>query len=99
MNLKSSRDIVDKKILTQDGREVGYVEAIDVDLETWKVQSMELKLRRDALEALHIKRPLFGTRSARLSVEHVSGVTDSVVLKTGMEELSAKLSDVEHEES
>jgi len=98
MSVKSSSDIIEKNVLTQDGREVGHVEALQIDIETWKVRSIDVKLRRDALEALHIKRPLFGTRSAPLDVEHISGVTDAVVLKAGLEELAGLLGDMETEE-
>lgn len=85
----SSRDLVDKKILTQDGREIGHVEGLELDIESWHVRSLEVRLRRDTLEALNIKRPLFGTRTVRLGVGHVSGVTDTVVLKTKLEEVGA----------
>ncbi len=96
--LKSTRDIIGRAVLTQDGREIGTVEALLLEIEEWAARSVEIRLRRDALEALHLKRPLFGTRSVHIGVEHVAGVTDAVVLKVDLQKLAALLADVETEE-
>ncbi len=96
--LKSTRDVIGRAVLTQDGREIGTVEALLLQVEEWAVRSIEVRLRRDALEALHLKRPLFGTRTVHVGVEHVAGVTDAVVLKLDMERLAALLADVGTEE-
>ena len=99
MSLKGSNEILDKRVFTQDGREVGTVSGLLIELDAWKVEALDLRLRREALEALHIERPLFGTRSARLRVEHVSGVTDTVILKLDFEGLASELADMKTEES
>ena len=88
MDTISSNDLEGKLIVSQNGREVGEVEGVDVDVKTWKVPTFEVKLRRDVLEELNLKRPLLGSQTVRLSVEHVSGITDTVVLKSSLADLA-----------
>ena len=80
-----------KKVITADGREVGEIGALEIELDVWKVQWLELKLLRDVLEALKLKKPLFGTVHARLAPERVRNVTDNVVLTIDFEQLGALL--------
>jgi sporulation protein YlmC with PRC-barrel domain len=80
-----------KKIITADGREVGEVGALEIELDTWKIQWLELKLLRDVLETLGLKKPLFGTIHARLAPERIRSVTDNVVLTVDFAQLGALL--------
>jgi sporulation protein YlmC with PRC-barrel domain len=82
-----------KKIITADGREVGEVGTleIEIELDTWKIQWLELKLLRDVLEALGLKKPLFGTIHARLAPERIRSVTDNVVLTVDFAQLGTLL--------
>lgn len=91
----SSSDIQGKKVLTQDGSEIGEVKGLDVDTTSWRVPTLEVKLRRDQLESLSIKRPIFGTKTVHLSVDHVSGISDQVILKRKLTELSSLLGDAD----
>ena len=96
---KSTREIIGRMVITQDGRQLGTVEALQIALPEWQVRALQIRARRDALEALHLKRPLFGTRTITLSAEHVAGVTDAIVLKVDLRKLASLLGDAEHEEA
>jgi sporulation protein YlmC with PRC-barrel domain len=74
-------------IIGQHGREVGVVTDLDIDIETWQCQSLEVKLNRHALEDLKLKRPWFGTQTVRVPVSAISGATENLVLKCVLEEL------------
>lgn len=91
----TTRDILDKKVLTQDGREVGHVEALELDQGTWNVPALLVKLRRDQLEPLGLKRPMFGGKTTRLGVDQVADVTDHVVLKAPFDAFGAVLRELE----
>lgn len=80
-----------KKVITADGREVGEIGTLEIELEGWKVQWLELKLLRDVLEALKLKKPLFGSVNARLAPERIRSVTDNVVLTVDFEQLGTLL--------
>ncbi|MBT8468861.1 MAG: hypothetical protein KJN97_08940 [Deltaproteobacteria bacterium] len=81
MAVFGSRQLVGKRVVSQDGTDVGEVQGFDVDVEFWRIVTVEIKIERDALEALGLKKPIFGTQSVRLACDQISGVSDSVVLK------------------
>lgn len=90
-----------KAILTQDGREIGEVRGLYIDLDGWRVVGLRAKLRRSVLGALSLSRPLLGTRSCRISVSQISGISDTVVLRHELAELSSmdsELLEVEDED-
>jgi sporulation protein YlmC with PRC-barrel domain len=84
-----------KKVITADGREVGEIGTLEIELDGWKVQWLELKLLRDVLEALQLKKPIFGTVNARLATERIRSVTDNVVLTIDFEQLGTLLASEE----
>lgn len=82
-------NLVKKKVLAQHGKQIGEVDAVCIDLDTWMVTAFQVKLERSVLEELDIKQPvLFGTQSIKMSVDHISGVSDAVILKKSIEEIS-----------
>ncbi|MFW6067461.1 MAG: PRC-barrel domain-containing protein [Myxococcota bacterium] len=91
----TTRDILDKKVLTQDGRDVGHVEALELDTAGWRVPALRVKVRRDQLEGLGLKRPLIGGKAARIAVDQVADVTDHVILKSPFEAFGAVLRELE----
>lgn len=88
MSIVGSRKLMGKTIVSQDGTEVGEIHGLDVDVESWRVEALEVKLDRGVLERMNLKKPIFGTQSVRLAVERVSGVSDTVVLKHTLDEIA-----------
>ena len=76
-----------KGVLSQDGRELGEVDDLVVNYETWQLQALIVKLERDLLEDFHMKKPMFGTQILKVSTGFVSGVSDKVILHKTMGEL------------
>jgi sporulation protein YlmC with PRC-barrel domain len=70
-----------KRIVTQDGRVVGEIESLFIDVDTWRVTDLAVKVRKDVLEELKLKRPFIGTQIIRIPTEQISGTSDQVVLK------------------
>jgi len=79
--------IHEMKVVEQHGREIGSVEEVFVDTDTWKIAHLSIKLSRDALEDLHLRKPLFGTQTIRISSSELSGARDVIVLKRKLEDL------------
>ena len=77
-----------KGVVSQDGMDVGDVASFVIDPESWKVLSVVLKVDRDALDTLKLKRPLLGSQRILVPVSEVSGVGKSVVLKSKLSELT-----------
>jgi len=88
MKILGSSQLTGKMVVSQDGADVGEVQGLDVNVETWKVETLEIKLERDVLEKLNLKKPIFGTQSVRISTDRISGVSDTVVLKNTVKEIA-----------
>lgn len=78
-----------KKVLSSDGREVGQVTGVQFDVQTWKVAWIDVKVPRDTLPDLGMKKPLMGTHSIKVSPDRISNVTDTVMLSPTIAELGA----------
>jgi hypothetical protein len=58
-----------------------------VDVDTWRVVSLEVKLDRQALQDLELKRPLLGTQTVLVPTSQLAGASDVVVLKAELEKM------------
>lgn len=83
-----SRHLSGKHVVSQDGVDVGEVQGLEVNVETWAVVALEIKLERDVLERLNLKKPMLGTHSVKLAVDRISGVGDTIVLKATVDEIA-----------
>jgi len=79
--------LVGMSIIGQHGREVGVITDMIVDVGSWQLQSLEVKLNREALDDLQLKRPWFGSQTVRVPVGEISGATDNLVLKSLLEKM------------
>jgi sporulation protein YlmC with PRC-barrel domain len=87
MDQSKVMSLVGMKIIGQHGREVGVISDMFGDVETWQLQSLEVKLNRETLDDLKLKRPWFGTQTVHVPVSEISGATDNLVLKHPLEEM------------
>ena len=87
MNQSNVKSLLGMKIIGQHGREIGVITDMFADVETWQLQSLEVKLNRETLDDLKLKRTWFGTQTVRVPVSEISGATDNLVLKSILEEM------------
>lgn len=87
MSQSKVMSLVGLPIIGQHGREIGVITDMLADVDTWQLQSLEVKLNRETLDELELKRPWFGTQTVLVPVSEISGVTDNLVLKHPLEEM------------
>ena len=87
MDQSKVMSLVGMKIIGQHGREVGVISDMFADVDTWHLKSLEVKLNRETLDDLKLKRPWFGTQTVHVPVSEISGATDNLVLKHPLEEM------------
>ena len=75
MDQSKVMSLVGMKIIGQHGRAVGVISDMFADVETWQLQSLEVKLNRETLDDLKLKRPWFGTQTVHVPVSEISGAT------------------------
>jgi sporulation protein YlmC with PRC-barrel domain len=76
-----------RSVIDSTGRVVGEVDGLLLDVVSWRLEALRIKLRRDVTEALGASRGPF--RAARLDVPttFVQSVSDTVVLAGPIESL------------
>jgi len=87
MSQSKVKSLVGLEIIGQHGREIGVITDMLADVDTWQLQSLEVKLNRETLDELELKRPWFGTQTVLVPVSDISGATDKLVLKLSLEEI------------
>ena len=87
MNESKVMSLMGIDIIGQHGREVGVITDMFADVKTWQLQSLEVKLNRETLDDLKLKRPWFGTQTVHVPVSEISGGTETLVLKHPLEEM------------
>jgi sporulation protein YlmC with PRC-barrel domain len=79
-------DIIGKEVIAKDGTDLGEVRDATVDTDSWRVVGLVVKLNRDVLERLNLRRPLVGTQEIQVPVGDITGVADRIVLRKAVEE-------------
>jgi sporulation protein YlmC with PRC-barrel domain len=75
------------EVLGIGGRIVGTVEDINIDTQNWKLPSLIIKIRKDALEMLKMEKCLLGDNRLHISMQHIIDVGDYVMLEVTAEDI------------
>jgi sporulation protein YlmC with PRC-barrel domain len=77
-----------RKVLTSDARNIGDVVDVAFDPQTWTVETIGVRLSKEAAEELGVERKLWGSHVLRLPTTEVRAVgADSVILHLPWEAL------------
>ena len=87
MSQSNVMSLMGLEIIGQHGREIGVITDMFADVETWQLQGLEVRLNRETLDELKLKRPWFGSQTVHVPVSEISGATDNLVLKHRLEEM------------
>ena len=68
------------KINCTEGRDVGKVNDILVDVDNWASPSLLVKLNKDILETLDLKGSMLSKTELAISMEHVGEISDRIML-------------------
>jgi sporulation protein YlmC with PRC-barrel domain len=68
-------------VIAADGQAIGEVAAIFLDSNLWKVESLQVKLRREVADQLGASRGMFHAGTLELPVSMVQSVGDAVILR------------------
>ncbi len=84
------RQVINKTIITSDGRILGKLSSAIVDDE-WRIPYFSVLLERNLAPTFNIRKPLFGSPRAFLEPKEVAAMSDNVILKRRLEEMSGYL--------
>lgn len=88
MVLMTAADVVGKRVICKKARQIGVADNIvfTPDRE-WRVPYIEVKLDKDAVDGLNVKKPLLSSPTVRMQTPDVKTIGDMIMLKIDIDEL------------
>jgi sporulation protein YlmC with PRC-barrel domain len=86
-NISSLSSLISSKVVTRDNFFIGTVTTVMVNTETWTIPSVAVRLDKDAIDAMKMKKGLFSKITVAIGTEtilscadmiHLDGTTESV---------------------
>ena len=74
-------------MIAADGQAIGEVAALFLDSDAWRVESLQIKLRKEVADQLGATRGMFHAGTLELPVRMVQSVGDAIVLSVPALEL------------
>jgi|TARA_R110000868_G_scaffold253457_1_gene510064 sporulation protein YlmC with PRC-barrel domain len=87
MQMMGSRQLLGSEVFSQDGHHVGEVQGLKVDLETWRIRYLEVRLDQKVLASLNLKKLVFGSQSVRIACNRILGLSAKVILRDDLAHL------------
>jgi sporulation protein YlmC with PRC-barrel domain len=85
--LLSDGDLRGRTVIASDGLVIGAVAALFVDSETWRLEALQIRLRKDVADRLGANRGLFHAGALEVPRRLVQSVGDAVVLNAAVDDL------------
>lgn len=76
-----------RSVIASDGIVVGELAVLFVDCEAWRVESIQIRLRKDVADRLGTDRSIFHAGALEVPVSMVQSVGDAVVLSVPVDGL------------
>jgi sporulation protein YlmC with PRC-barrel domain len=76
-----------RTVIAADGQAIGEVAALFLDSDAWRVESLQIKLRKEVADQLGATRGMFHAGTLELPVRMVQSVGDAIVLSVPALEL------------
>jgi sporulation protein YlmC with PRC-barrel domain len=83
----SDQNLNGRTVIASDGLALGEIAALFLDSDTWRVESLQIKLRKEIADRLGAGRSIFRAGVVEVSVQMVQSVGDAVVLSVAVDEL------------
>jgi sporulation protein YlmC with PRC-barrel domain len=84
-NISSLMSMVQAKVVTRDSISVGTVQDVMIDTLDWKVTSIIVRLDRNAIDAMGMKKWLFSKINVEIKTNLIISTTDMIHLNEQME--------------
>ena len=82
-------DLPGRSVLDSTGRVIGRVDRVMVDLESWAVESLRVRLRREACADLGLEWSPFRPAALDVPTGLVLAARDAVILRAALDELGS----------
>lgn len=76
------------KVVGSEGGVFGDVDDVELDLATWRMTSLIVRVTAEAVTSLGLEKPFWSRARLSVPVHQVAGATDVVVLRSSLEEFA-----------
>jgi len=83
----SDENLTGRTVIAADGQVIGGIAALFIDTDTWRVESLQVKLGKEIADELGANRSLFHAGSIEVAVALVQSIADAVILTIPLEGL------------
>jgi sporulation protein YlmC with PRC-barrel domain len=83
----SDENLRGRTVIAADGQAIGEVAALFLDSDAWRVESLQIKLRKEVADQLGAARDMFHAGTLELPVRMIQSVGDAIVLSVPALEL------------
>ena len=87
----SDENLRGRTIIGADGQVIGELTALFLESSAWRVESLQVKLRKDIADRLGADRSVFHAGTLEVPVRMVQSVGDTVILSVAVDDLRAAL--------
>jgi sporulation protein YlmC with PRC-barrel domain len=83
----SDENLRGRVVIASNGQAIGDIAALFLDSDAWRVEALQIKLRKEVADQLGATRGMFHAATLELPVRMVQSVGDAVVLSVAADEL------------
>jgi sporulation protein YlmC with PRC-barrel domain len=83
----SDENLRGRTVIASDGLAIGEVALLFLDSDAWRVESLQIRLRKDVANRLGADRSVFHAGALEIPVGMVQSVGDAVILSVAVDEL------------
>ncbi len=83
----SDENLRKRIVIAADGQAIGEVATLVLDIDSWRIESLQIKLRKEAAAKLGAARGIFHAGTIDLPVRLIQSVGDAVILSVPTLEL------------
>ena len=83
----SDENLRGRTVIASDGLAIGEIGALFLDADVWRVESLQVKLRKEIADRLGAERSMFHVGVLEIPISMVQSVGDAVVLAVAVDDL------------
>ena len=76
-----------RTVIASDGLAIGEIAVLFIDSDAWRVESLQVQLRKDVADRLGADRSMFHAGALEIPTSMIQSVGDAVVLSVAIDEL------------
>jgi sporulation protein YlmC with PRC-barrel domain len=87
----SDENLHGRTVIASDGLAIGEIAVLFIDSDAWRVESLQVKLRKDVADRLGADRSIFRAGALEIPTSMIQSVGDAVVLSVAIDGLRQAL--------